>query len=52
MFLTLLQVALGGAIGASGRYLTGLAALRLMEEGSNGVFEVLDRMLGERQSQS
>ena len=33
MFLTLLQVALGGAIGASGRYLTGLAALRLMGAG-------------------
>ena len=30
MFLTLLQVALGGAIGATGRYLTGVAAVRLM----------------------
>ncbi|MGG7643264.1 fluoride efflux transporter CrcB [Rhodovulum sp. YNF3179] len=29
MTWTLLQVALGGAIGAVGRYLTGLAALRL-----------------------
>lgn len=30
MFSTLLQVALGGAIGASGRYLTGVAAVRVM----------------------
>ncbi|MBP0482316.1 fluoride efflux transporter CrcB [Sagittula salina] len=29
----LLQVALGGAIGASGRYLTGLAMVRLMGRG-------------------
>lgn len=33
MFSTLLQVALGGAIGASGRYLTGLAAVRIMGHG-------------------
>ena len=33
MFSTLLQVALGGAIGASGRYLTGVAAIRLMGPG-------------------
>jgi fluoride exporter len=33
MMTTLLQVALGGAIGASGRYLTGLAAIRLMGPG-------------------
>ncbi|MDF1804405.1 fluoride efflux transporter CrcB [Thalassovita sp.] len=33
MITTLLQVALGGAIGASGRYLTGLAAIRLMGPG-------------------
>jgi len=33
MISTLLQVALGGAIGASGRYLTGLAAIRLMGPG-------------------
>lgn len=30
---TLLQVALGGALGASGRYLTGLAAVRLLGPG-------------------
>ena len=30
MMTTLLQVALGGALGASGRYLTGVAASRLM----------------------
>jgi len=33
MFSTLLQVALGGAIGASSRYLTGVAAIRLMGPG-------------------
>lgn len=33
MFSTLLQVALGGAIGASGRYLTGVAAVRIMGHG-------------------
>lgn len=33
MMTTLLQVALGGAIGASGRYMTGLAAMRLMGPG-------------------
>ena len=33
MTMTLLHVALGGAIGASARYLTGLAALRLMGPG-------------------
>ncbi|MCA2014139.1 fluoride efflux transporter CrcB [Cereibacter sphaeroides] len=33
MLTTLLQVALGGAIGASGRYLTGVAAIRLMGPG-------------------
>jgi len=33
MISTLLQVALGGAIGASGRYLTGVAAIRLMGPG-------------------
>jgi CrcB protein len=33
MMTTLLQVALGGAIGASGRYLTGVAASRLMGPG-------------------
>ena len=30
---TLFQVALGGALGASGRYLTGVAAMRLMGPG-------------------
>ncbi|MER5173300.1 fluoride efflux transporter CrcB [Thioclava sp. GXIMD2076] len=30
MLLTMLQVALGGAIGASGRYLSGVAILRMM----------------------
>ena len=33
MFWTVLQVALGGAIGASGRYLTGVAAARLLGSG-------------------
>ncbi|MEC7298000.1 MAG: fluoride efflux transporter CrcB [Pseudomonadota bacterium] len=33
MIQTLLHVALGGAIGASARYLTGVAALRLMGPG-------------------
>ncbi|WP_417588768.1 fluoride efflux transporter CrcB [Pararhodobacter oceanensis] len=33
MMGTLVQVALGGALGASGRYLTGLAALRLLGAG-------------------
>ncbi|MCG6902876.1 MAG: fluoride efflux transporter CrcB [Rhodobacter sp.] len=33
MISTLLQVALGGAIGASGRYLTGVAAVRIMGHG-------------------
>lgn len=33
MTTTLIQVALGGAIGASGRYLTGLAATRIMGPG-------------------
>ncbi|MGI3168896.1 fluoride efflux transporter CrcB [Pseudooceanicola sp. C21-150M6] len=33
MIPTLLQVALGGALGASARYLTGLATLRLMGPG-------------------
>ena len=33
MLTTLLQVALGGAIGASGRYLTGVAAIRVMGPG-------------------
>lgn len=33
MNLTLLHVALGGALGASGRYLTGLAMTRLMGKG-------------------
>ena len=33
MFSTLLQVALGGAIGASARYLTGVAAVRIMGHG-------------------
>ena len=33
MILTLAQVALGGAIGASGRYLTGVAAIRIMGHG-------------------
>ena len=33
MFTTLLQVALGGAIGASARYLTGLGSLRLFGTG-------------------
>ncbi|HPD92478.1 MAG TPA: fluoride efflux transporter CrcB [Pararhodobacter sp.] len=33
MVNTLLQVALGGAVGASGRYLTGVAAIRLMGPG-------------------
>lgn len=33
MISTVLQVALGGALGASGRYLTGLAAIRLMGTG-------------------
>ena len=33
MIFNLLQVALGGAIGASGRYLTGVAALRLAGPG-------------------
>lgn len=33
MWTTLAQVALGGAVGASARYLTGMAALRLMGPG-------------------
>jgi CrcB protein len=33
MMGTLFQVALGGALGASGRYLTGVAAMRLMGPG-------------------
>lgn len=33
MYGTLAQVALGGAIGACGRYLTGVAAVRLMGHG-------------------
>lgn len=33
MLTTLLQVALGGALGASGRYLTGVAAIRVMGPG-------------------
>jgi CrcB protein len=33
MMMTLLQVALGGALGASGRYLTGVAASRLIGPG-------------------
>ncbi|SDG67084.1 fluoride efflux transporter CrcB [Alloyangia pacifica] len=33
MILTVLQVALGGALGASGRYLTGLAMSRLLGKG-------------------
>ncbi|HBT01031.1 fluoride efflux transporter CrcB [Salipiger marinus] len=33
MILTLFQVALGGALGASGRYLTGLAMARLFGRG-------------------
>jgi CrcB protein len=33
MFTTLLQVALGGAIGASARYLTSVGAMRLMGPG-------------------
>ncbi|WP_417626442.1 fluoride efflux transporter CrcB [Pararhodobacter aggregans] len=33
MLSTLLQVALGGALGASGRYLTGVAAMRFMGPG-------------------
>ena len=33
MFSTLLQVALGGAIGACGRYLTGVAAVRIIGHG-------------------
>ena len=33
MMTTLFQVALGGAIGASGRYLTGAAAVRLIGHG-------------------
>lgn len=33
MLITLLQVALGGAIGASGRYLTGVLAVRVMGHG-------------------
>ena len=33
MFGTLIQVALGGAIGASGRYLTGVAAVRVFGHG-------------------
>ena len=33
MFVTLLQVALGGALGASARYLTGVAAMRLIGPG-------------------
>lgn len=33
MMTTLAQIALGGAIGAVGRYLTGLAALRLLGAG-------------------
>ena len=33
MIWTVLQVALGGALGASGRYLTGVAAMRLLGPG-------------------
>ncbi len=33
MFVTLTQVALGGALGASARYLTGVAAIRLIGPG-------------------
>ncbi|MEZ5885512.1 MAG: fluoride efflux transporter CrcB [Paracoccaceae bacterium] len=33
MFTTLLQVALGGALGASARYLSGVAAMRLIGPG-------------------
>jgi len=33
MFSTLIQVAIGGAIGASARYMTGLAASRVMGHG-------------------
>ncbi|SLN38256.1 Putative fluoride ion transporter CrcB [Pseudoruegeria aquimaris] len=33
MFLTMLQVAAGGAIGAVGRYLTGVAVLRVLGAG-------------------
>lgn len=33
MLMNLLQVAVGGALGASGRYLTGVAALRLIGPG-------------------
>jgi len=33
MFVPLLQVALGGALGASARYLTGVAAMRLIGPG-------------------
>lgn len=33
MIASLLQVALGGALGASGRYLTGLAVIRLIGPG-------------------
>lgn len=33
MIWTVLQVALGGALGASGRYLTGVAAARLLGHG-------------------
>lgn len=33
MFWTILQVALGGALGATGRYLTGVAAARLFGTG-------------------
>ncbi|WP_172299140.1 fluoride efflux transporter CrcB [Pseudoruegeria sp. HB172150] len=33
MFYTLIQVALGGAIGASGRYLTGVATVRIFGHG-------------------
>lgn len=33
MFTNLMQVALGGAIGASARYLTGVAAIRLIGPG-------------------
>lgn len=33
MIISILQVALGGAIGATGRYLTGVAAMRVMGPG-------------------
>ncbi|MCK4713137.1 MAG: fluoride efflux transporter CrcB [Marinosulfonomonas sp.] len=33
MIISILQVAIGGAIGAVGRYLTGVAAVRLMGHG-------------------